>query len=57
MNLAQSIHGEPKEVVKQKISDALDEGTREFISQSPFCVLATSNADGQCDASPKGGIP
>ncbi len=57
MSLARSIHGEPKEIVKQKISDALDAGTREFISQSPFCVLATSNASGQCDASPKGGAP
>jgi uncharacterized protein len=30
---------------------------QEFISKSPFCVLATSNADGDCDASPKGGMP
>ena len=30
---------------------------QEFISKSPFCVLATSNADGDCDASPKGGTP
>jgi predicted pyridoxine 5'-phosphate oxidase superfamily flavin-nucleotide-binding protein len=28
-----------------------------FIRQSPFCVLATSNANGDCDASPKGGKP
>jgi hypothetical protein len=28
---------------------------QEFISKSPFCVLATSNADGDCDASPKDG--
>jgi predicted pyridoxine 5'-phosphate oxidase superfamily flavin-nucleotide-binding protein len=28
-----------------------------FIKHSPFCVLATSNANGDCDASPKGGTP
>ena len=26
----------------------------EWLKTSPFCVLATSNADGNCDASPKG---
>jgi len=30
---------------------------QEFIRHSPFCVLATSNAHGDCDASPKGGKP
>ena len=28
-----------------------------FISKSPFCVIATSNGDGDCDASPKCGTP
>jgi predicted pyridoxine 5'-phosphate oxidase superfamily flavin-nucleotide-binding protein len=28
---------------------------QELISKSPFCVLATSDANGDCDASPKGG--
>lgn len=27
---------------------------REWLAISPFCVLATSDADGNCDASPKG---
>jgi PPOX class probable FMN-dependent enzyme len=26
----------------------------EWLRKSPFCVIATSNADGTCDASPKG---
>jgi predicted pyridoxine 5'-phosphate oxidase superfamily flavin-nucleotide-binding protein len=30
---------------------------QELIRHSPFCVLATSNANGNCDASPKGGMP
>jgi hypothetical protein len=27
---------------------------REWLAVSPFCILATSGADGSCDASPKG---
>src|SRR6266702_7523193 len=27
---------------------------REWLAVSPFCILATSDADGNCDASPKG---
>jgi hypothetical protein len=30
---------------------------QDFIRHSPFCVMATSNATGNCDASPKGGTP
>jgi PPOX class probable FMN-dependent enzyme len=30
---------------------------QEFIRQSPFMIMASSNADGCCDASPKGGKP
>ena len=57
MNTAQALHGEPKDFVKKKIFDALDEVAMDFIAQSPFCVLASSDADGNCDASPKGGAP
>ena len=27
---------------------------REWLALSPFCILSTSDADGNCDASPKG---
>ncbi|MGW4118954.1 pyridoxamine 5'-phosphate oxidase family protein [Nocardia sp. NPDC004711] len=33
---------------------ALHHWDREWIARSPFVVLATSDADGNCDASPKG---
>ena len=33
------------------------EATRAFIGLSPFLVLATSDGDGNCDASPRGGKP
>jgi PPOX class probable FMN-dependent enzyme len=36
---------------------ALDERAREFIAASPFLVMATTGADGSCDAGPKGGPP
>ena len=32
----------------------LHEVDREWLAISPFCILATSDADGNCDASPKG---
>ena len=57
MNQAQALHGEPKGFVKNKIFPALDEATTDFIGHAPFCVLATSDATGNCDASPKGGAP
>ena len=52
-----SAFGFPKETTKAKIKDTLSEPIKEFISESPFFVMATSNRDGNCDASPKGGKP
>ncbi|MEU1425967.1 pyridoxamine 5'-phosphate oxidase family protein [Nocardia sp. NPDC005746] len=39
---------------RNKDRHALHERDREWIARSPFVVLATSAADGTCDASPKG---
>ena len=36
---------------------ALDEATRAFIAASPFVLVATADADGRCDVSPRGGPP
>jgi len=49
--------GTPTERVTNKVKDALPEPVKDFIRQSPFLVLATSNHEGWCDASPKGGMP
>ena len=49
--------GLPIERVATKIQGALTEAVREYISQSPFLVMATSSRGGECDASPKGGKP
>ena len=49
--------GTPSEKVANKVKDALPDVVRDFIIQSPFIVMATSNSEGRCDASPKGGKP
>ena len=40
-----------------KLRDSMTAYVQDFIRQSPFMIMASSNADGQCDASPKGGQP
>ena len=45
----------PRSVLKER--HVLDEHTRAFIAQSPFVLLATSDANGRCDVSPKGDAP
>ncbi len=40
-----------------KVKDHLTAYVQEFIKNSPFAVVASSDASGQCDASPKGGKP
>ena len=49
--------GTPTERACDKVKDALLDPVKDFIRQSPFIVVATSNAEGWCDASPKGGKP
>src|SRR5207245_3684430 len=49
--------GTPSERAVQKESAFIDEPSREFISHSPFLLLATSDTNGRCDVSPKGDAP
>jgi PPOX class probable FMN-dependent enzyme len=46
--------GEPAERAATKDRYVLDELDREWLAGSPFCLVATSGADGSCDVSPKG---
>jgi len=46
--------GEPTAIVCAKVSDRLNALTRQFIERSPFLCLATSDAEGRCDVSPRG---
>jgi PPOX class probable FMN-dependent enzyme len=47
----------PREAAIRKQIAKLDEHCRAFIARSPFLFLATSNAAGDCDVSPKGDAP
>ncbi|RHW42019.1 pyridoxamine 5'-phosphate oxidase family protein [Neobacillus notoginsengisoli] len=49
--------GLPSERSAKKVKRKLDEQAKKFIVKSPFLTLATSNADGRCDVSPKGDAP
>ena len=49
--------GTPSERAIKKESATVDEPAREFIQHSPFLLLATSDAKGRCDVSPKGDAP
>jgi len=44
-------------IAAKKVKDFLEPYVRAFIEHSPFAVLSSSNANGDCDASPKGGEP
>lgn len=57
MNKAQSKFGAPMPAIRQKIKPHMDTVVQQFIRSAPFVVMATSNADGDCDASPRGGQP
>ncbi len=51
------ILGRPTERVATKARRALAGVDRAWLAASPFCVLATADAEGRCDASPKGDPP
>ena len=46
--------GEPGARARDKARPALLDVDRAWLSASPFCVMATADAGGRCDASPKG---
>jgi len=56
-NKYQDRFGYPIERTKGKVRPFMAAWVQDFIRHSPFCVMATSNAKGDCDASPKGGMP
>lgn len=46
--------GEPMELVRSKIQNRLNAAMREFIARAPLAFVATVDADGHVDLSPKG---
>lgn len=49
--------GEPLPQALAKERSRLHELDRQWLAASPFCLIATANADGSCDVSPKGDPP
>lgn len=49
--------GEPEDLIKRKVHDRLDRHCRRFIAHSPFLSMATSDATGLADSSPRGDYP
>lgn len=45
---------EPLQHAADKTRKELHELDRQWLAESPFCLIATSAADGSCDVSPKG---
>lgn len=56
-NKYQEQFGYPVPRTAGKVRPFMAEWIQNFIRHSPFCVMATSNSAGDCDASPKGGTP
>ena len=46
--------GEPTPIVCAKLAPRLNPLTRQFIERSPFLCIATCDAEGNCDVSPRG---
>ena len=49
--------GQPMQRAVTKERIRLHERDRDWLAASPFCLVATSGADGTCDVSPKGDPP
>lgn len=49
--------GGPHPAAATKVKDHLEPNVQAFIRKAPFAVMASASADGDCDASPKGGLP
>ena len=52
-----SVYPDPGERAQAKVITALDDNCRAFLAHCPFFVLASADASGRADASPKGGAP
>jgi PPOX class probable FMN-dependent enzyme len=49
--------GAPDDLTVKHKLPCLDDAARQFLAQCPFVIVATSDAQGRCDASPKGDPP
>lgn len=51
------VGGEPAAPVLDKVRSALQDVHRRWLAASPLCLMATADAEGNCDVSPKGDPP
>lgn len=51
------MYGGPNQRSATKVRPVLHERDREWLAASPFCLIATAAANGNCDVSPKGDPP
>ncbi|MFJ8747936.1 MSMEG_1061 family FMN-dependent PPOX-type flavoprotein [Streptomyces sp. NPDC102441] len=49
--------GQPEPMVRAKTKDRIDDYFRHFIAHSPFLTMATADAAGRADSSPRGDYP
>ena len=49
--------GAPSEIVLSKVTDRLNDLTRQFVDRAPFLCIATASPDGGLDVSPRGDPP
>ncbi|MFJ3700239.1 MULTISPECIES: MSMEG_1061 family FMN-dependent PPOX-type flavoprotein [Streptomyces] len=49
--------GQPEAMVRAKVKDRIDDYFRHFIAHSPFLTMATADAAGRADCSPRGDYP
>ncbi|MFD5746189.1 MSMEG_1061 family FMN-dependent PPOX-type flavoprotein [Streptomyces sp. NPDC127033] len=49
--------GTPHPIVIDKVHRQLGPEDLDLLARSPFCLLSTSDARGNCDASPRGDVP
>ncbi len=52
-----AVYPPPQERAVRKEVDHLDDHCRRFIALSPFVLISSADANGECDVSPKGGPP
>ncbi|WP_069170508.1 MSMEG_1061 family FMN-dependent PPOX-type flavoprotein [Streptomyces griseus] len=51
------ILGTPWPLVIDKVHDELTDADLDLLARAPFCVVSTSDGEGNCDTSPRGGEP
>jgi hypothetical protein len=52
-----ALYAAPSPLVQKKKAGRLEPGARAIIEACPFALLATADASGRCDVSPRGGDP